>query len=170
MIRGADRQRARVYAWEDTVVTASERSVIPFALTQGIVDAIWSELGLLYSPKVERLPSQARRLQADGSRLRLRFPEITPSWLLLHELAHALSSAADGTSDGHGPDFMGLYIQLLARYLRLPAAGLIRSAVDAGIAVHPDARPLFVDPPAVGLPSKGRGAAGGTSLDAVPRR
>lgn len=139
-----DRQRTRVYAWEDAVVTGSDRGVVPFSAAQGMVDAIWSELGLLYPPKVERLPRQARRLQADGARLRLRLPTVIPSWLLLHELAHALSSAEDGASDGHGPDFMGLYVQLLARYLRLPATGLIASAIEAGIAVHPDARPRFV--------------------------
>ena len=110
-----------------------------------MVDAIWSELGLRYPPKVERLPRQARRLQADGSRLRLRLPATIPSWLLLHELAHALSSTEDGASDGHGPIFMGLYVQLLTRYLRLSAPILIQSAADAGIAVDPNARPLFVD-------------------------
>ena len=118
---------------------------MPFAAAQGMVDAIWSELGLVHPPKVERLPRQSRRLQADGSRLRLRLPAVIPSWLLLHELAHALSSTEDGASDGHGPDFMGLYVQLLTRYLRLPAAALIISAIDAGIAIHSGARPLFVD-------------------------
>ena len=140
-----DRQRARVYAWEDAVVAAADTSVVPFAAAQGMVDAIWSELDLRYPPKVERLPRQARRLQADGSRLRLRLPESVPSWLLLHELAHALSSTEDGASDGHGPMFMGLYVQLLTRYLRLSASTLIQSAADAGIAIDPNARPLFVD-------------------------
>lgn len=144
MIRPADRQRARVYAWEDAVITKADTSVVPFSLAQGMVDAIWSEFGLLYPPKVERLPRQSRRLTADGSRLRLRLPELIPSWLLLHELAHALSSAADGASDGHGRDFMGLYVNLLSRYLRLPAVELIRSATEAGIKIDPDARPLQV--------------------------
>lgn len=139
-----DRQRARVYAWEDANVAKADTSVVPFSLAQGMVDAIWSESGLLYPPKVERLPRQSRRLQADGSRMRLRLPDVIPSWLLLHELAHALSSAVDGASDGHGADFMGLYVQLLSRYLRLPAAGLIRSATDAGITVHPEARARFL--------------------------
>ena len=140
-----DRQRARVYAWEDAVVAASDTSVVPFESAQGIVDAIWSELGLGYPPNVEQLPRQARHLQADGSRLRLRMPATIPSWLLLHEVAHALSSTEDGVSDMHGPIFMGLYVQLLTRYLRLPAAPLIQSAADAGIAINPKARPTFVD-------------------------
>jgi hypothetical protein len=33
-----------------------------------------------------------------------------------------MTSTHDGASDGHGPRFMGLYLQLLDRYLRLPAA------------------------------------------------
>ena len=40
---------------------------------------------------------------------------------------------------------MGLYVQLLTRYLRLSAPTLIQSAVDAGIAIDPKARPLFVN-------------------------
>ena len=86
-------------------------------------------------------------MQADGSRLRLRLPATIPSWLLLHEMAHALSSTEDGASDGHGPIFVGLYVQLLTRYLRLSAPLLIQSAADAGIAIEPKARPLFVDTP-----------------------
>ena len=145
-----DRQRASVYAWEDAVIAKADSSVVPYAAAQGMVDAIWSELGLLYPPKVERLPRQARRLQADGSRLRLRLPQVIPSWLLLHEMAHALSSTEDGRSDGHGPVFMGLYVRLLARYLRMLAATLIQSAITAGIDVCPAARPSFLDAPIAG--------------------
>jgi hypothetical protein len=140
-----DAQKKRVYAWEDRVVAPADPSTLPFSAAQGMVDAIWRELGLRYPPKVEPLPRQARRLQADGSRLRLRLPETVPGWLLLHELAHALSSDQDGASDGHGPGFMGLYVQLLGRYLRLSPAGLVQSARAAGLAIHVEARPMFLD-------------------------
>lgn len=149
MTRVADRQRARVYAWEDVIVTVADKSVVPFPLAQGMVDAIWSELGLRFPPKVERLPRQSRCLQGDGARLRLRLPDVIPSWLLLHELAHALSSTADGVSDGHGPVFMGLYIKLLTLYLRMPALTLIGSATEAGIVVDAEARPFCADQTAV---------------------
>lgn len=145
MTRRIDRQRTRVYAWEDAVVTVADDSLIPFPLAQGMVDAIWSELGLRFPPKVERLPRQSRRLQGDASRLRLRLPDPIPSWLLLHEVAHALSSTADGGSDGHGPAFMGLYVKLLTLYLRMSATMLIGSATAAGIAIDTEARPIFSD-------------------------
>lgn len=55
-----------------------------------------------------------------------------------------MSTTYDGHSDGHGPAFMGLYVQLLGRYLRLDEAELLRSLAVAGIQVHPHARPAFV--------------------------
>ncbi len=143
-----DRQRARVYAWEDAVIAPHGGDPIPFAAAQAMVTAIWTEMGLRWPPKVERLPPQARRLQADATRLRLRLPEALPAHLLLHELAHAMTSTAEGESDGHGPRFMGLYLQLIERYLRLPAAGLLPSLQAAGIAVDPAARPVFLAAPA----------------------
>ena len=142
---GRDRQRARVYAWEDRVVAPHAPDLIPFAAAQAMVDAIWAETGLRWPPKVEPLPAQSTARQADATRLRLRLPEALPSWVLLHELAHAMTSTADGETDGHGPRFMGLYLQLLERYLRLPAATLLPSLREARIEVELAARPVFLD-------------------------
>jgi hypothetical protein len=111
-----------------------------------MVNAIWSEMGLRYPPLVEPLPAQARTRVADADRLTLRLPRLTPSWCLLHEIAHALSATHDGHSDGHGPVFMGLYVQLLGRYLRLGDAELLRSLEQAGLQVLTEARPVFVSP------------------------
>jgi hypothetical protein len=141
-----DRQRARVYAWEDAQVAPHGQDLLPFAAAKPMVDAIWAEMGLRYPPAVEPLPRQSRRLHADANRLRLRLPERWPSWLLLHELAHAMTSTHDGISDGHGPRFMGLYLRMLERYLRLPLSTLAASLAEAGIEWDPTARPLFLDP------------------------
>ncbi|MBO1075816.1 SprT family zinc-dependent metalloprotease [Roseomonas marmotae] len=146
MTRAPDRQRARVYAWEDVHVAPHARDLLPFSAAQPMVDAIWAEMGLRYPPAVEPLPRQSRRLLGDANRLRLRLPQQWPSFLLLHELAHAMTSTHDGASDGHGPRFMGLYLQMLERYLRLPAESLLASLAEAGIACDPAARPLFLDP------------------------
>jgi len=111
-----------------------------------MVDAIWSDMGLRYPPAVEPLPPQATATLARANRLSVLLPPRTPSWCLLHELAHAMTSTADGRYDLHGPAFMGVYVRLLARYLRLDPAALIRSAAAAGIAVDANARAAFVDP------------------------
>ena len=120
-----DRQRSKVYAWEERFVAPRDPSSIAFAQAQGMVDAIWAEMGLRFPPKVEPLPRQARSTVADANRLSIRLADTSPSWWLLHELAHAMTSTYDGRSDGHGPKFMGLYAQLLTRYLRMPTDALL---------------------------------------------
>ena len=142
----ADRQRARVYAWEDRVIAPCDPSRVPFAAAQGMVDAIWSEMGLLYPPRVEPLPAQASCRLADANRLRVRLPPSTPAWCLLHELAHSMTTTQDGHSDGHGPAFVGVYVRLLVRYLRLDAATLRESLQQAGVQMQADARAVFCDP------------------------
>src|SRR5215469_5593330 len=128
-----DSQRGNVYEWEESFVAPRDGSRIAYQQAQGIVDAISSEMGLLYPPKVEPLPRQARSILADANRLSIRLPDVCPSWWLLHELAHAMTSTHDGQSDGHGRIFVGVYAQLLTRYLRLPSDILLRSLEGAGI-------------------------------------
>lgn len=142
---GRDGQRGRVYAWEDRVVAPRDRSRIGFAAAPGLVAAIWAELGLRFPPAVAPMPPRATTRLADASRLVIRLPPSTPSWCILHEMAHALSTTQDDVSDGHGAVFMGLYVQLLVRYLRLDEAWLLYSLAAAGIVVDRAARPVFVD-------------------------
>ena len=120
-------------------------TTVPFAAAQAMVAAIWSDLGLRYPPVVEPLPRQAIATIARANRLSVFLPAQTPSWFLLHELGHAMTTTQDGRTDGHGPNFMGIYVQLLARYLRLEQADLLMSLKDAGIDVALHARPAFVD-------------------------
>jgi hypothetical protein len=120
-------------------------TTLPFSTAQAMVDAIWSDMGLRYPPAVASLPRQARSTIARADRLSILLPDLTLSWCLLHELAHAMTSHADGRSDGHGPLFIGIYVQLLARYLRLDRLMLVNSLRDASIEILRDARPVFVD-------------------------
>ena len=143
--RRRDYQRSRVYAWENRVVAPHDRSIIRFAQAQAMVDAIWRETGLRFPPKIEPLPAQTRSVIGRASRLVIGLGETTPSWCLLHELAHAMSMTAEGDGDGHGPDFIGLYVGLLARYLRMPADELFRSLAAAGIDAAPSAVAAFLD-------------------------
>jgi hypothetical protein len=111
-----------------------------------MVDAIWSDMDLRYPPAVDRLSRRATATIASANRLFLSLPDRTPAWCLLHEIAHTMSTTIDGRSDGHGPVFMGLYVRLLVRYLRLDEACLINSLQEAGISIARDARPVFLDP------------------------
>ena len=149
MTSNRDRQRSKIYTWEERFVAARDPTSIAFAQAQGMVDAIWAEFGLRFPPKVERLPRQARSTMADATRLSIRLPESSPSWWLLHELAHAMTSTADGQSDGHGPKFIGLYVKMLARYLRVPVDMSLVSLEAADIEVDIRAEPIFIDGPLV---------------------
>ena len=40
-----DRQRARVYAWEEQFIALRDQTSITFAQAQGMIDAIWADLG-----------------------------------------------------------------------------------------------------------------------------
>ena len=127
------------------MVAPRDPTTIAFAGAQAMVDAIWMDMDLRYPPAVERLPRHATATLASANRLTIYLSGQTPCWCLLHELAHAMTATADGHSDGHGPDFMGVYVRLLVRYLRLSEADLLGSLYSAGIRVAPAARPVFLD-------------------------
>jgi hypothetical protein len=137
-----DHQRGRVYAWENRVIAPRDPSVVPFPEAQGMVNAIWSEMGLRYPPKVEPLSKHATKTIASADGLSIFLGERTPSWCLLHELAHDMTST-DEVSDGHSSRFMGIYLKLLARYLRLHLRELLKSASEDGLAVDAEANPAL---------------------------
>jgi hypothetical protein len=140
-----DHQRSRVYTWENQVIAPRDPTFVSFSAAQSMVDAIWADMGLHYPPVVEPLPSHARATVASANRLSIFLPEQTPSWCLLHEIAHAMTSTVDGHSDGHGANFVGIYLQLVVRYLRRTPDELYLSLKSAGIEFSVNAQPTFVD-------------------------
>jgi hypothetical protein len=123
-----------LYAWEDAVVAPRDRSLVPFARLQALVDHVWTEEGRRWPPRVRPLPKQARRTVARASRTAIEAPAELPSWVLLHELAHALTAEVDGSHAGHGPDFVAAYLRLLERHARMDRALLEATLAAAGIA------------------------------------
>jgi hypothetical protein len=128
-----DRAARRLYAWEDAVVAPRDRSLVPFARLQALVDHVWAAEGRRWPPRVRPLPKQARRTVARASRTAIEAPPELPSWVLLHEIAHALTAEVDGSHAGHGPDFVAAYLRLLVRHARLDAALLEATLAEAGI-------------------------------------
>jgi hypothetical protein len=136
-----DAAARKLYAWEDAVVAPRDRSRVPFARLQSLVDHVWAEEGLRWPPRIRPLPRQARGTVARATRTAIEAPPELPSWVLLHEVAHALSSDVDGDHAGHGPDFVGLYLRLLVRHARLDRAVLEATLAEAGIPWTANARP-----------------------------
>lgn len=138
-----DTAARRLYEWEDRVVAPRDRSLVPFERLQALVDYVWAGEGLRWPPRVRPLPRQARATVARATRLAIEAPEALPSWVLLHELAHAMTSTAEGETDGHGLEFVGIYARLLIRYARLPEPLITETLAAAGIAWNRDTRPAF---------------------------
>jgi hypothetical protein len=138
-----DRQRSAVYSWETANIAPHDRTIVPFAQIKVIVDHVWKDMGLEYPPLVEPLPKQDKS-SGDASREVVRFRETTYTWIILHELAHSMTSIADGPSNKHGALFMGIYLRMAARYLGLDHAVLVKSARDYGLRVTEDAVPVFL--------------------------
>lgn len=135
-----DHQRGRTYAWESREVAPHDTTTINRADAQAMVDTLWAELGLRYPPRIASLPGRAKTLIGRADRLTIELAPRVPSWCLLHELAHSLTSSVEGESDGHGTRFLATYIFLLGRYLRLDEQALRRSAARAGLRVAADGR------------------------------
>ncbi|MGG5811539.1 hypothetical protein [Falsiroseomonas sp. CW058] len=140
-MRHGDPQARRLYAWEDRVVAPRDRSLVPFARLQALVDHVWEAEGRRWPPRIRPLPRQARRIVARATRTAIEAPPELPSWVLLHELAHALTTDIDGHGAGHGPDFVAAYLRLLVRHARLDRAMLEETLAEAGLAWTRDDQP-----------------------------
>jgi hypothetical protein len=132
-----DAAARRLYAWEDAVVALRDRSLVPFAQLQALVDHVWAGEGRHFPPRIRPLPKQARSTVARATRTAIEAPAQLATWVLLHELAHALVADVDGNGLNHGPDFVGTYLRLLVTYARMDRAALEESLRAARIAWVP---------------------------------
>jgi hypothetical protein len=117
MIR--DYQRSACYTWEDHHIHPNDTGTVPFEQAQAIVDYVWRTAGLAYPPKIRPLASTARTYQATATRLWISIPKAgNKSTVLLHEIAHSMTSDAMGElSHHHGPRFVGVFMRLLCDHI-----------------------------------------------------
>jgi hypothetical protein len=136
-----DFQKQRVYDWENGVIRPISSRNILFKDAQAFVDGVFLKHGWLYPPKVSLIPKQATKVLATGSRSELRLRPVTPAWIILHELAHTLTSTIDGNIDKHGPDFVGVYIKLLESVLDIPVPMTMFTLTKSNIKFNLGAKP-----------------------------
>lgn len=131
-----DYQRQRVYDWEDSVVATHCHAIVPFTAGQQYVDGVWLANGWTRPPRVVPLPKQSKRMVAKASHGEVFLPQRIAGWVILHELAHAL------TDDRHGPNFVGMYIDLLERVEKLSRLLTMYTLQEARIDFNLAAQPL----------------------------
>ena len=117
MIR--DYQRSACYSWEDRHIHPNDTGAVPFGQAQAIVDYVWRTAGLAHPPKMRPLAPTARNLHATATRLWVSIPKAgIKSTVLLHEIAHSMTSDAFGEHCyHHGPRFVGVFMRLLCDHI-----------------------------------------------------
>ncbi len=134
-----DLQAKKAYVWEDRIIIQDR---VQFANVKSIVDYVWLGEGLSHPPLVELLPTNCTKKCGDATRLVVRFKPVTSTWIILHEVAHAMTTLPDGNGNYHGSLWLGVYIKLLNKYLNIPLETLASSAMLAGLKFNLDAVPL----------------------------
>ena len=140
----SDYQKTRCYRWEGVNMAPLGQSEVALENAQAFVDHIWSGEGLQYPPRVS-LMNHSTTVGASANRLEIFVPPVVKTWILIHEIAHSMSSTFDGASCGHGPTWVGLYIKLACKYMGGDMLTLMTSARRAGVDFDITAFPVFVD-------------------------
>lgn len=104
---------------------------MPPTQIQAVVDYVWAQLKLEHPPKV----ILTTRKGGAASRMKMFFnkDEPTKTWIILHEIAHSLTSTFDGWSAAHGPRFVTQYMKLLVQFAGQDMVELQRTADIAGV-------------------------------------
>ena len=128
-----DSQRQKVYDWEGTHVPGSS-VLIPLADCEALIARVCADYNL-HSPPVR--DGRGTRAARGGSEF-INLPRWSRSVpIVLHETAHAILIGKYGSYRyaPHGPEFMRLYLDLLAKYAKLPARELRASATAVGLKI-----------------------------------
>lgn len=145
--RTRDTQRSKVYRWErlavdDWPVGIHQEPVLTLDECQALVNRIYRLNGPRFPkghfmagkprwgiPKVKH----SRGTWAWGGSRWIKLPPwARDPKVVCHEAAHGLVEG-----DHHGPYYVRVYIELLARYCGKDRAGLLASAKEAGVKVAP---------------------------------
>lgn len=135
-----DFQKQRVYNWEAENLSAMDTTTIAFDNAQNVVDYVWASMGLKFPPKVLPLATHRRKAQATGGRGFIHIRPQVSNRMLLHELAHSMTASHDAT-DGHGPQFVGIYYKLLERFMGVPGPLMMYTLNKAGVKFDLAAQP-----------------------------
>ena len=134
-----DYQKSKVYTWENTL--PHKVRYFPIEEIQGYTTRVWHENKLQWPPLVMQLAPQDKNA-GKGSRGCIYFPSYGARELvILHELAHAMTSTYDGYGDAHGPKFLGVYMRLLCNHLDIPLPYLTFTATKAKLDYDITAQP-----------------------------
>jgi hypothetical protein len=142
-------QDRAVYRWERAALHPHDRSSLDEQTARAVVNHVWSDMGLLYPPKVtfKDIPDGGW-----GTRTELTFRPNPNHVILFHEMAHAMDTSLEVEAGEYGmrpqgeslsgschdQNFLGLYVNLLDRYMRTAAFNklwLMKTLQDQGLSL-----------------------------------
>lgn len=144
-----------VYRWEDKVLAPHDRVNLDPRTAQVVCNHVWSETGLLHPPKI----TYQRGLSgAHANRLEITVGDTLPHHWLFHEMAHCMDQSVETAvgatamrpdsevSGGsyHDENWLGLYVNMLDRYLNLPKLWLYGTLRDHGLTVSYAPKPRCI--------------------------
>lgn len=139
-----DFQQNLLYRWENEFID-KRGQYLKFDEIKPVVDYVWEQEGLKYPPLVDVLHHNDKA-EARGCRNSVWFhPRGTTTKTVLHELAHALTADFEYGTNMHGPDFVGMYMKLLEKYMGYPLPFLMYTAHKIGLKFNILARCPFKD-------------------------
>ncbi len=139
-----DAQRQKVYAWERAHVwplfaDATHQLTLPAC--ERLVQRVFQR----YGQKAPKVYNGRGKRNASWSLYGIQLPRwARTTWVVLHECAHGLQHVFAPDDPHHGAAFMGLYLELLHRFGKVPRRQLQRSAQAAGLQV---AWAAYCEPP-----------------------
>jgi hypothetical protein len=140
----SNNQQNRVYSWERRYIAHKDTTLVPYDMAEPIISYVWENEGLKYPPLLKPLDKRNKRVIACANRTEIFLPERVETWIILHELSHSMTCEFDGLSNLHGALFLGIYMGLLNRYLKIEYKYMTDSADSMGLKFKLDARPVFL--------------------------
>ena len=141
-----DYQRSKVYKWEAEHLYSMDRQIVPFSQIQAIVNWVWEDMGLKFPPIVKVLPKQATTIAGDATRTVVRFQEEgVATRTILHELAHSMTAGIEGKGHQHNEYFVGMYMVLLEKYMKIDMLYLWYTAEKNGVKFEKFMKPRITD-------------------------
>lgn len=124
-----DRQRIRVYDWEDENIYPQHPRPMPWHGCLFFTKYVWERVGE-GKPLVLSSDGKTRNAMSLGGKIHI--PDDIDMYrtkpVLLHEMAHELAAF-----DQHGPTFVSTYIDLCVRFLAMNRHELCESATRYGV-------------------------------------
>jgi hypothetical protein len=142
-----DFQRQRVYNWENKNVHDRPQKLFDFPEIQKYVNFVWHDMGLVHPPKVVPMNTRVTRWAGTANRIEIDLPEKEKSTqgTILHEIAHSMTSGVGGLTHQHDSRYVGVYMELLIKYMGFDRFFLWYSAEKEKVQFEKFSKPAIVN-------------------------